>query len=77
MTVQLHPAYAPLSQRWATFLDKVRARVKEIEGEATAAYADVIASDAIDGTGLSGVASALKARLLQDRKSTRLNSSHQ
>lgn len=48
-----------------TFLDKVRARVKEIEGEATAAYADVIASDAVDGTALSGVSSALKARLLQ------------
>ena len=65
MTAQIHPAYAALAQRWSTFLDKVRARIKEIEGEASAAYADVIASDAIDGTGLSGVSSALKARLLQ------------
>lgn len=65
MTAQIHPAYAPLAQRWATFLDKVRSRVKEIEGEATAAYADVNAMDAVDGTALSGVSSALKARLLQ------------
>ncbi len=64
MTRPFHPSLAPLAQRWSTFLDKVRARVKEIEGEATAAYADVIASDAVDGTALSGVSSALKARLL-------------
>ena len=60
----VHPAFAPLATRWRTFLDKVAARVKEIEGEAQAAYADVIASDAVDGTALSGVSSALKARLL-------------
>lgn len=64
MTAQIHPAYAALAQRWTTFLDKVRARVQEIDGEASAGYAEVIAADAIDGTGLSGVSSALKARLL-------------
>jgi phage FluMu protein Com len=64
MTTQHHPALAPLATRWATFLDKVKARVQEIDGEASAAYAEVIASDAVDGTALSGVSSALKARLL-------------
>ena len=33
MTTQIHPAYAPFAQLWTTFLDKVRARVTEIEGE--------------------------------------------
>ena len=65
MTTRWHPALAPLEVRWTTFLDKVRARVMEIDREATAAYAEVIAADAIDGTALSGVSSALKARLLQ------------
>lgn len=65
MTTQHHPALQPLATRWATFLDKVRARVREIDGEAKAAYADVNATDAVDGTALSGVSSALKARLLQ------------
>lgn len=62
---QMHPALAPFHQRWTTFLDKVRSRVQEIEAEARAGYAEVIAHDAVDGTGMTGVSSALKARLLQ------------
>lgn len=65
MTQQWPPQLAPFAQRWTTFLDKVRARVTEIDAEARAGYAEVIAHDVVDGTGLSGVSSALKARLLQ------------
>lgn len=65
MTTQFPPALAPFHQRWTTFLDKVRARVGEIEAEAKAGYAEVIAHDAVDGTGMTGVSNALKARLLQ------------
>jgi hypothetical protein len=66
MTQQpLHPALAPFHQRWSTFLDKVRSRVQEIDAEAKAGYAEVISHDAVDGTGMTGVSSALKARLLQ------------
>lgn len=68
MTQPIHPALGPLTTRWTTFLDKVRARVKEIEGEATAACAEVNATDVVDGTGLSGVSSALEARLLALRQ---------
>ncbi len=65
MTMQPVPvALAPLATRWTTFLDKVRARVKEIDGEAIAAYTEVLAVEAVDGTAVSGISSALKARLL-------------
>jgi hypothetical protein len=57
-----------LEQRWASFVDKVRARVREIAGEAEAAYLEVIATDVIDGTALSGVSSAIKARLIALRQ---------
>jgi hypothetical protein len=59
----IHPALQPLATRWATFIDKVRGRVREIEGEAQAAYREVIAHDVVDGTALSGVSSALKSRM--------------
>lgn len=59
-----NPALAPLATRWQTFLEKVRARVQEIAAEAAAGYQEVVAHDAVDGTALSGVSSALKARLL-------------
>jgi hypothetical protein len=62
--MQPPPALAPFQQRWLTFADKIRARVKEIEGEAVAAYKEVIAIDVLQGTGVNGVSSALKARLL-------------
>jgi hypothetical protein len=64
MTDAVHPALAALEQRWATFIDKVRARVREIAGEADAAYREVIAVEVIDGIALSGVSSAIKARLI-------------
>lgn len=65
MTMQPVPvALAPLATRWTTFLDKVRARVREIDGEAVAAYTEVLAVEAVDGTAVSGISSALKARLL-------------
>jgi hypothetical protein len=64
----IHPALVPLANRWTTFLGKVKARVTEIEGEAKAAYAEVIAVDVVDGTGMSGVSSALKSRLLALRQ---------
>lgn len=62
--MQPPPPLAPFQQRWLTFADKIRTRVKEIEGEAVAAYKEVIAIDVLQGTGISGVSSALKARLL-------------
>ena len=55
---------APYQARWLTFADKIRARVKEIEGEAVAAYQEVIAVDVLQGTGVNGVSNALKSRLL-------------
>jgi predicted RNA-binding Zn-ribbon protein involved in translation (DUF1610 family) len=65
MTMQaVPPALAPLATRWTTFLDKVRGRVREINNEAVAAYAEVLSVEAVDGTAVSGVSSALKARLL-------------
>jgi hypothetical protein len=57
--------FAPVAQRWATFVDKVRARMAEIFKEADQAYQDVYAVDVIDGVAMSGVSSALKARLQQ------------
>ena len=57
--------FAPIAQRWAVFLDKVRGRLREIFAEADGAYRDVFAVDVIDGTAMSGVSSALKARLQQ------------
>ncbi len=57
-----------IGHRWATFMDKVRGRVREIEAEARAAYAEVIAVDAVDGTALSGVSSAIKARMIALRQ---------
>jgi hypothetical protein len=57
-------ALAPFQARWVAFADKLRARVKEIEGEAIAAYREVIAIDVLAGTGINGVSNALKARLL-------------
>ncbi len=65
MTQQWPPQLAPFGTRWTTFLEKVRGRVKEIEAEAKAGYAEVISHDAVDGTGMTGVSNALKARLLQ------------
>lgn len=53
----------PLATRWDTFMTKVRARVAEIEGEAKAAYDEVVATEVIDGAALSGVSSAIKSRL--------------
>lgn len=65
MTMQaVPPPLAPLATRWTTFLDKVRARVREINGEAALAYTEVLSVEAVDGTAVSGVSSALKARLL-------------
>lgn len=61
---QWHPALVALEQRWQTFLGKVRTRVGEIEQEAQQAYRDVTAADAVDSTGLSGVSSAITARLI-------------
>jgi len=62
--MQPPPALAPFQTRWLAFADKIRARVKEIEAEAMAAYKEVIAVDVLQGTGVNGVSSALKARLL-------------
>ncbi len=61
--MQAPPALAPFQARWNTFADKIRARVKEIEVEAMAAYKEVIAIDVLQGTGVNGVSSALKSRL--------------
>ncbi len=58
-----HPALQPFAVRWTTFLDKIRARLTEIENESRGAYAEVTAHDAVDSTGLSGVSSAITARL--------------
>ncbi|MBV8757536.1 MAG: hypothetical protein JO257_09685 [Deltaproteobacteria bacterium] len=60
----MNPQLQPLATRWDTFMTKVRARVAEIEGEAKAAYDEVIATEVVDGTALSGVSSAIKSRLL-------------
>lgn len=68
MTQSFHPALGPLTTRWTTFLENVRARVQKIEGEATAAYAEVSSYDVVDGTGLSGVSSVLRARLIALRQ---------
>jgi hypothetical protein len=57
--------FAPIAQRWATFLDKVRGRIREIFMEADGAYREVYAVDVIDGTAMTGVSTALKARLQQ------------
>lgn len=62
------PRLGPLATRWTTFLDKVRARVREINTEAVGAYAEVLSVEAVDGTAVSGVSSALKARLLALRQ---------
>ncbi len=62
---QWPPQLAPFGVRWTGFLEKVRGRVQEIDAEARAGYAEVISHDAVDGTGMTGVSSALKARLLQ------------
>jgi hypothetical protein len=59
----MNPQVQPLAARWDTFMTKVRGRIAEIEGEAKAAYAEVIATEVIDGTALSGVSSAIKSRL--------------
>jgi rubrerythrin len=59
----MNPHLQPLATRWDTFMTKVRARVAEVEGEAKAAYDEVIATEVIDGTALSGVSSAIKSRL--------------
>jgi hypothetical protein len=64
----LHPTLAPLAQRWATFLDKVRARVVEIANEADAAYTEVISVDVVDGIAMGNVSRAIKARLLALRQ---------
>jgi hypothetical protein len=61
--MQAPPALAPFHQRWLAFADKIRARVKEIEGEAVEAYKQVIEIDVLQGTGVNGVSNALKARL--------------
>jgi len=66
--MQPPPALAPFQARWVAFAAKIRARVKEIEGEAMAAYKEVIAIDVLQGTGISGVSNALKARLLALRE---------
>ena len=57
------PELAPFQTRWNTFADKIRARIKEVEAEANAAYKEVIAIDVLQGTGVNGVSNALKARL--------------
>lgn len=63
--MQPPPALAPFQARWVTFADKIRARVREIETEAVAAYKEVIAiGGVLDGTAVSGVSNALKSRLL-------------
>jgi hypothetical protein len=61
-------ALAPFQARWVTFADKIRARAREVENEAVAAYREVISIDVVDGTGMTGVSNALKARLLGLRK---------
>lgn len=63
--LQAPPKLAPFNARWLAFVDKMRARIKEIEGEAIAAYREVIAIDVLQGTGITGVSNALKARLHQ------------
>jgi hypothetical protein len=70
MTAQLPvpPALAPFHTRWLTFVEKIRARVREIETEAIAAYREVIAIDVVDGTGVTGVSTALKSRLIALRQ---------
>jgi hypothetical protein len=62
--MQAPPELAPFQARWVAFADKIRARVQEIEAEAVAAYKEVIAIDVLQGTGITGVSNALKARLL-------------
>ncbi len=62
--MQPPPALAPFQTRWLAFADKIRARVKEIETEAMGAYKEVIAIDVLQGTGINGVSSAIKSRLL-------------
>ena len=64
----IDPRLTALEKRWAAFVDKVRGRVREIAGEADAAYREVIATDVVDGTALSGVSSAIKARLIALRQ---------
>jgi hypothetical protein len=70
MTAQMPvpPALAPFHTRWLTFVEKIRARVREIETEAVAAYREVIAIDVVDGTGVTGVSTALKSRLIALRQ---------
>ena len=52
-----------IADRWNAFTGKVRDRLQAVFAEADAAYKDVIAIDVVDQTAVSGVSSALKARI--------------
>lgn len=64
MPVSVPAPLAPFHTRWKAFVEKIRARVREIENEANAGYREVIAIDVVDGTGVTGVTNALRARLI-------------
>lgn len=64
MSAPVPASLAPFHARWKAFVEKIRARVREIEAEAIAGYREVIAIDVVDGTGVTGVTNALRARLI-------------
>jgi hypothetical protein len=63
-SLQVPAPLAPFQARWRTFVEKIRARLREIENEAMAGYREVIQIDVVDGTGVTGVTNALRARLI-------------
>jgi len=58
------PVLAPFHQRLVAFIEKVRARLREIDAEAQSAYREVIAVDVLDGAGVTGVSNVLNTRLI-------------
>lgn len=58
-----HPALAALHQRWTGFLDKVRARIGEIEAEARGTYQQAIARDPLDVTAITRMSTELDQRM--------------
>lgn len=60
----MHPSLRAISSRWEGFEGKVRQRIEEVITEADASYERIIRDELSDPTPLSGVSTALKARLL-------------
>lgn len=52
-----------VTQRWTAFLQKVEARLGEVEAEASAGLSELVATEVLDGSPLANALSELQARL--------------